>query len=111
MDDTLSFTGADTPITFYSKMRHSCTGSAKSECDGLCVWDGASCKVQVKQVRPTLERSVLENRLVSTLTSNDKIRSVVFENRVSPFFSSILYLELPSETILSDSDVASKLRE
>jgi hypothetical protein len=75
------------------------------------VWDGASCKVQVKQVRPTLERTVLESRLISTLASNDKIRSVVFENRISPFFSSILYLELPSEVILSDGDVAAKLKE
>jgi len=75
------------------------------------VWDGASCKVQVKQVRPTLERASLESRLISTLASNDKIRSVVFENRISPFFSSILYLELPSEVILSDGDVAAKLKE
>jgi hypothetical protein len=67
--------------------------------------------VQVKQVRPTLERTALESRLISTLASNDKIRSVVFENRVSPFFSSILYLELPSEVILSDGDVAAKLKE
>lgn len=111
MDDTLSFTAADTPPTFYSKMRHSCTGSVRDDCSGLCVWDGASCKVQVKRVRPTLERDVLETRLVSTLASNDKIRSVVFENRVSPFFSSILYLELPSETILSDGDIAAKLKE
>ena len=110
-DDTLTFSEADTPPTFYSKMRHSCTGAPQSDCSGLCVWDGASCKVQVKQVRPTLERSVLESRLISTLASNDKIRSVVFENRVSPFFSSILYLELPSESILSDGDVAAKLKE
>ena len=111
MDDTLSFTAADTPPTFYSKMRHSCTGSAQGDCSGLCVWDGASCKVQVKRVRATLERPALETRLVSTLVSNDKIRSVVFENRVSPFFSSILYLEMPTETILSDGDVAAKLKE
>uniref|UniRef100_A0A6C0KA36 Uncharacterized protein n=1 Tax=viral metagenome TaxID=1070528 RepID=A0A6C0KA36_9ZZZZ len=109
-DDTLSFSEADTPPTFYSKMRHSCTGADKSDCSGLCVWDGASCKVQVKQVRPTLERDALESRLVSTLVSNDKIRSVVFENRMSPFFSSILYLELPTETILSDGDVAANLK-
>ena len=109
-DDTLTFSEADTPPTFYSKMRHSCTGAPQSDCSGLCVWDGASCKVQVKQVRPTLERTVLESRLISTLASNDKIRSVVFENRISPFFSSILYLELPSEVILSDGDVAAKLK-
>jgi hypothetical protein len=111
VDDTLTFSEADEPPTFYSKMRHSCTGAEQSDCSGLCVWDGASCKVQVKQVRPTLERTTLESRLISTLASNDKIRSVVFENRVSPFFSSILYLELPSEVILSDGDVAAKLKE
>lgn len=111
MDDTLTFSGAEEPPAFYSKMRHSCSGSPKDACTGLCAWDGDSCKVQVKTVRKTLQKDVLENRLVSTLSSNDKIRSVVFEKRVSPFFSSVLYLELPSEVILSDRDVASALKK
>ena len=95
MDDTLTFTSA----------------SDQSDCSGLCVWDGASCKVQVKTVRKTLQKSVLEKRLVSTLSSNDKIRGIVFNHRVSPFFSSVLYLEMPSEVILSDRDVLTQLKK
>jgi hypothetical protein len=111
MDDTLTFTSASDPPEFYSKMRHSCTGSPKDACTGLCAWDGASCKVQVKTVRKTLQKSVIEKRLVSTLSSNDKIRGIVFNHRVSPFFSSVLYLEMPSEVILSDRDVFTQLKK
>lgn len=106
MNTTIQFTEADNPPAFYSKIRQSCSGSTKDKCTGLCVWDGASCRVQVKKVRPGLQRELLEKRLLSTLTSNDKIRSVIFENRMSPFFSSVLYLELPEEVILSDEDVS-----
>jgi len=111
MDDTLTFTSASDPPEFYSKMRHSCTGSPKDACTGLCAWDGSSCKVQVKTVRKTLQASVVEKRLVSTLSSNDKIRGIVFNHRVSPFFSSVLYLEMPSEVILSDKDVLNQLKK
>jgi hypothetical protein len=111
MDDTLTFSEAHEPPQFYSKMRHSCTGSPKDACTGLCAWVNNSCRVQVKEVRKTLKKDVLEKRLLSTLTSNDKIRNVVFNHRVSPFFSSVLYLELPSEVILSDKDVATQLKK
>jgi hypothetical protein len=65
----------------------------------------------VKTVRKTLQKSVIEKRLVSTLSSNDKIRGIVFNHRVSPFFSSVLYLEMPSEVILSDRDVFTQLKK
>jgi len=48
---------------------------------------------------------------VSTLASNDKIRGIVFNHRVSPFFSSVLYLEMPSEVILSDKDISNQLKK
>jgi hypothetical protein len=105
MNTTIRFTEADNPPAFYSKIRHACSGSPRDKCTGLCVWDGASCRVQVKKVRSGLQKETLEKRLLSTLSSNDKIRSVIFENRMSPFFSSVLYLELPDEVILSDQDV------
>ena len=111
MDDSLTFAEAEDPPEFYSKMRHSCTGSPKDACTGLCAWNGDSCKVQVKTVRKTLQKNIIENRLVSTLSSNDKIRGIVFNHRVSPFFSSVLYLEMPSEVILSDKDVSSQLKK
>ena len=111
MEDTLRFNEADDPPTFYSKIRQPCSGQIKSKCSGMCVWDGASCKVQIKTgVRESLRRDIIGKRLLSTLVSNDKIRGVIFENRASPFFSSILYLEFPHEIILSDEDVYNIVR-
>ena len=111
MDDTLRFSAADDPPEFYSKIRQPCSGQVRAKCSGMCVWDGASCKVQIKTgVRESLRRDVIGKRLLSTLVSNDKIRGVIFENRASPFFSSILYLEFPHEVILSDVDVYSVVR-
>jgi len=111
MDDTLRFSAADDPPTFYSKIRQPCSGQVQSKCSGMCVWDGASCKVQIKTgVRESLRRDIIGKRLLSTLVSNDKIRGVIFENRASPFFSSILYLEFPHEIILSDEDVYNIVR-
>ena len=111
MDETLQFSAADDPPTFYSKIRQPCRGRDEPKCSGMCVWDGASCKVQIKTgVRESLRRDVIGKRLLSTLVSNDKIRGVIFENRASPFFSSILYLEFPHEVILSDEDVYNIVR-
>ena len=105
IDDTLTFHEATEPPAFYSKVRRPCTGQAKSNCTGLCVWDGASCRVEVKTTTEALKKDALSRRLLSTLASNDKIRNAVFENRISPFFSSILYLVYPHEVILSDQDI------
>jgi hypothetical protein len=111
MEEALRFSEADEPSAFYGKIRQPCSGQVKAKCSGLCVWDGASCKVQVRSgVREGLRRDALSKRLLSTLASNDKIRGVVFENRASPFFSSILYLEFPHEVILSDEDVYNIVR-
>jgi hypothetical protein len=105
IDDTLTFHEAAEPPAFYSKVRRPCSGQAQSKCTGLCVWDGASCKVEVKTVSEGLKKDAVSRRLLSTLASNDKIRNAVFENRISPFFSSILYLVYPHEVILSDQDI------
>lgn len=108
MDNTLSFANADNPPKFVQKMRSPCS---ENSCDGnLCAWNGSSCRVEIKKVRPSLERSKLEKRLLSTLVSNEKIRDIVWQNKASPFFSSILYIELPTELILSDADVSKRLR-
>jgi hypothetical protein len=108
MDDTLTFTQASDPPMFVKKMRSPCSSG---DCSGsLCAWDGASCRVEVKEVRPSLERSRLERRLLSTLTSNEKIRDIVWQHRTSPFFSSVLYLEMPTELIYSDMDISRRLK-
>lgn len=111
MNTVIQFTDAEDPPAFYSKIRQSCSGTAKDKCTGLCIWDGASCRVQVKKVRLGLQKENLEKRLLSTLTSNDKIRTIIFENRMSPFFSSVLYLEMPNEIILSDEDVNNTIKQ
>ncbi|NCA20154.1 MAG: hypothetical protein EBS86_03340 [Crocinitomicaceae bacterium] len=105
MNTTIKFSEAESPPAFYNKIRKACTGQTEAKCSGLCIWDGASCKVQVKKVRSDLHKEALEKRMLSTLMSNEKIREVIFEEKISPFFSSILYLELPHEVILSDQDI------
>lgn len=110
MNTAIQFAEAEDPPTFYNKMRQSCSTSSREKCTGLCVWDGASCKVQVKQLRSGLQKETLEKRMLSTLTSNDKIRTIIFENRMSPFFSSVLYLQMPHEIILSDQDVSESIK-
>ena len=108
MDSTLTFVTADEPPKFVQKMRTPCS---KDDCSGsLCAWNGSSCRVEVKKVKASLNRSALEKRLLSTLISNEKIRDIVWQHKASPFFSSILYLELPTELILSDVDISKRLR-
>jgi hypothetical protein len=107
-DSTVTFSDADKPANFVQKMRSPCT---KDDCSGnLCAWDGAQCKVEVRQVRSGLDREILKKRMLSTLVSNEKIRDLVWQHKTSPFFSSILYLELPTELIMSDADIARRLK-
>ena len=105
-------TATDIP-SFYKKLRKPCRGQGAADCksSSLCYWDGDSCRVEVKSARKTLEKPVLLSRLLSTLASNDKIRSIVLDNRMSAFFSSVLYLVLPHEVILSDQDVATSIKQ
>jgi len=103
MEDTLTFTEATNPPLFVKKMRSPCSSD---NCEGnLCAWNGASCRVEIKTVRPTLNQDKLLQRLLKTLVANEKIRDIVSHNAMSPFFSSVLYLEAPHELIISDADV------
>jgi hypothetical protein len=38
-------------------------------------------------------------RLTKTLIDNDKQRALVLDERLSPFFSTVLYMEMPHELI------------
>ena len=99
------FVDIETPSEFISKIRHPCGQFSKNSCKGnLCGWDGKVCKIKVKN---TLNKDDLFHRLLTTLTKNVKIRSAILDNRITPFFSTILYLELPHEMILSDSELDS----
>jgi hypothetical protein len=46
-----------------------------------------------------VEKEAVLKRMVKTLRDNDKQRSLVLDGRLSPFFSTVLYLEMPNELI------------
>jgi hypothetical protein len=102
-NETTQFLKIDSPIEFLSKIRTPC-GNTKTECGGsMCAWDGKVCRIKV---RNSVESSKLFNRLLSTLVNNSKIRSIVLDGRTTPFFSTILYLELPNELIVTDHELS-----
>jgi hypothetical protein len=64
----------------------------------LCGWHKDTCKIKVK---PIVEKSKILIRLTKTLKDNTKQRALVLDGRLSPFFSTVLYLEMPHELITS----------
>jgi hypothetical protein len=101
--ETTQFLKIDTPIEFLSKVRTPC-GQIKSECGGnMCAWDGDVCRIKI---RDSVPKDKLFHRLLSTLLENSKIRSIVLDGRTTPFFSTILYLELPNELIVTDNELS-----
>jgi len=88
--------------TFLTKIRTPCGQFAKKDCKGnLCGWDGKVCRTQIKK---SIDEEKLFKRLFTTLYSNSKIRAVVLDGRTTPFFSTILYIELPHELIVTDKN-------
>lgn len=89
-----------TEYAFLSKVRTPCGQFKDNEemCkhSTLCGWDKGDCKVRVQPSR--LTRAVLP-RIQTTLLTNDKQRALVLDNRLSRFFSTVLYLEMPNEWI------------
>ena len=91
------------PTEFVSKIRTPCGQFTKNTCSGnVCGWDGKTCRIQIKK---SLKKEALFHRLLGTLVENAKIRSIVLDERVTPFFSTILYMELPHELILTDLEI------
>ena len=90
---------SETPYRFLSKVRTPC-GQMKDEstckASSLCGWDKGDCKVRVQPSRST---GALLPRIQTTLLKNDKQRALVLDNRLSRFFSTVLYLEMPNEWI------------
>jgi hypothetical protein len=87
------------PIEFVNKVRTPCGQfTAKDACNksSLCGWHKKSCKIRVK---PIVEKDAVLKRIAKTLRDNDKQRALVLDGRLSPFFSTILYLEMPHELI------------
>lgn len=88
-----------TPIEFVNKVRTPCgqfTEKDKCSKSSLCGWHKNSCKIRVK---PIVEKDAVLKRIAKTLRDNDKQRALVLDGRLSPFFSTILYLEMPHELI------------
>jgi hypothetical protein len=87
------------PVEFVSKVRTPCgqlTDKDKCNKSSLCGWHKNTCKIRVK---PVVEKESVLKRMVKTLRDNDKQRSLVLDGRLSPFFSTVLYLEMPNELI------------
>lgn len=93
-------------VAFLSKVRTPCgqfkvtTEEGKKQCNDapLCGVRGNTCNIKVN---PIVKKQDVLKRMVKTLRDNDKQRALVLDNRLSPFFSTILYLELPHELITS----------
>ena len=91
------------PVEFVSKVRTPCGQfTTKDACNKstLCGWKSVKkegvCKIRVK---PIVEKDAVLKQMAKTLHDNDKQRALVLDERLSPFFSTILYLELPHELI------------
>jgi hypothetical protein len=103
-EEKVEMTQATKPIQFVSKIRKPC-GQFKSEntCTGnLCAWNGKTCNVEVKS---SVRKDNLFHRILTTLLENSKIRDMILDGRTTPFFSTVLYLEMPNELIATDSDI------
>lgn len=102
--DTTQFVNLKDSTEFISKIRTPCGQfKSKDSCSGnLCGWDGKVCRIQIK---PSIQKDRLFHRLLSTLIDNSKIRAVVLDGHTTPFFSTILYVELPHEVIMTDTEL------
>jgi hypothetical protein len=98
-EETTQFVDIKEPKQFLSKIREPCNELCEGE---LCGWDGDVCKVQINS---GIKKDKLFHRLLSTLVENSKIRSMILDGRTTPFFSTILYLELPHELIVTDYEL------
>uniref|UniRef100_A0A6C0J8E3 Uncharacterized protein n=1 Tax=viral metagenome TaxID=1070528 RepID=A0A6C0J8E3_9ZZZZ len=93
---------AEAPQAFVTKVRTPCgqyTDESACNTTSMCGWQGdKKCQVSVHMKG----RDAMINRLAKTLKENSKIRALVLDDRLSPFFSTVLYLEMPHELITND---------
>jgi hypothetical protein len=109
-DDVTHFVSLRSPIEFLSKIRKPCgqfTNKDVCQSGHMCAWNpkAGQCRIQV---RDTISKKNLFNKLLGTLVDNSKIRSIVLDGRTTPFFSTVLYLELPNEIIFTDAELKSE---
>ena len=86
------------PVQFVNKVRTPCGQMEENSCkkSTLCGWHEDTCKIKVK---PIVDKQKLLTRLAKTLKDNSKQRALVLDGMMSPFFSTVLYLEMPHELI------------
>ena len=87
------------PRAFVNKVRTPCGQfQQKDACttSSLCGWKAGKCKIKVDS---SVDRTQVLRRLTKTLVENDKQRALVLDERLSPFFSTVLYMEMPHELI------------
>jgi hypothetical protein len=90
------------PIEFINKVRTPCgqmTDKDVCQKSTLCGWHKKTCKIKVN---PVINVEDILKRMAKTLKNNPKQRALILDNRLSPFFSTILYFELPHELITTD---------
>jgi hypothetical protein len=90
------------PIEFINKIRTPC-GQFVNDAESckkstLCGWVNNTCKIRVKE---SIDPESLLARLVKAMYNNEKQRALVIDELLTPFFSTILYLEMPHELITS----------
>ena len=88
------------PRDFVNKVRTPCGQfKQKDACNtsSLCGWSSNACRIRVNE--SIEKRSTVLRRMVKTLMENDKQRALVLDERMSPFFSTVLYMEMPHEWI------------
>jgi len=95
------------PINFVNKVRKPCgqfTDADSCNNSTLCGWisRNETCRVKVREKKDKVSVGILMNRIANNLSRNDKLRNLVLDDRISPFFSTILYLEMPHELITTD---------
>lgn len=89
----------ENPIQFVNKVRTPCGQlTNKDTCNksSLCGWHRGDCKIRVK---PVFSKEDILKHIAKTLRDNEKKRALVLDEKMSPFFSTVLYLEMPNELI------------
>ena len=95
------WSSVEEPTRFVNKIRTPCGQLTDDACKSstLCGIQGGVCKIKVN---PIVDRTQILKRMTKTLKTNVKQRALVLDGRLSPFFSSVLYLEMPHELITTN---------
>jgi len=96
---TFHFLKLDKTKQFVSKIRTKCDDKCKGV---LCGWVGNQCKANIDS---SIDRDKIFNRLLGNIRDNQKLRSAILDGRLTPFFSTVLYLKLPTEIIITDREI------